>query len=329
MHNFCTLFDSNYLLRGLALYESLCSACGDFHIYIFAFDDKCFQTLNKLWLDKATIVSLAEFQDEELLAVKPTRSPVEYCWTCTPTIIRYALDKYNLESCTYLDADLYFRGSPAALLNEMADNSVMITEHRYTPCYDQSGKSGKYCVQFMTFRNNHYGRKVLNWWRQACNRWCYARHEDGKFGDQKYLDDWCERFEQVHVMKHPGGGIAPWNVQQYDIFERQGRLFGKLKACKTECELIFYHFHYLKFYTSGQVDMGGYRLGGNEKKLLYKPYIKHLEDIKNRVSKTDESVCVCGCSELKFENVKAFLRYIRHRLIFNVIDKNKLIEGQR
>ena len=217
MINFCTLFDSRYISRGLALYESLRRHCENFHIYFFAFNDECYRILSKLALKGSTVISLCEFEDEQLLAAKATRSSMEYCWTCTPSIIRYTLDTYNLASCTYLDADLYFFGRPELLLDELRDNSVMITEHRYTPCYDKSKKSGKYCVQFMTFKNNGAAKKALNWWRDACNDWCYARHENGKFGDQKYLDDWLERFEQVHVLEHPGGGLAPWNIQQYYI----------------------------------------------------------------------------------------------------------------
>jgi hypothetical protein len=183
---------------------------------------------------------------------------VEYCWTCTPSIIKYCLKTYNLPSCTYLDADLYFFSNPAVLMEEMGDKSVLITEHRYTPEYDQSATSGIYCVQFMTFKNDDSGLTVLDWWRKACIAWCYARLEDGKFGDQKYLDDWPARFKGIHVLKNPGGGVAPWNVQQYDLTQKK-------------CELVFYHFHNVKFLQDNKVDLGYYRLRKKDLAILYKP----------------------------------------------------------
>lgn len=53
-------------------------------------------------------------------------------------------------------------------------------------------KKQEYIVfNLFIFRNNQQGRKVLTWWRKACLEWCYNRFEDGRFGDQKYLDDWA------------------------------------------------------------------------------------------------------------------------------------------
>jgi len=285
--NFCTVFETNYLSRGLALYESLLAHAGHFHLYIIAFNQQSYELLSDMKLEHATIISLAEFENEALLKVKPTRSIGEYCWTCTSSSILYCLDTYQLDHCIYLDADLYFFDSPQPLIDEMGDQSVLITEHRYTPRYDQSEISGKYCVQFMYFKNNEESRKVLNWWIDACIDWCFAKPEDGKFGDQKYLDDWCDRFEGVHELQHLGGGMAPWNVQQYEISLENGKLMGAEKTTGKVFPVIFYHFHKITFYSGGEVDLGEYLLSPQDIEYLYKPYIRHLERIKKQVAPID------------------------------------------
>ena len=116
MYSYCTLFDSNYLTRGLAMYESLKKYNDNFHLYIFAFDDRSYTLLEKLDLKSTTIISLKEFEDERLLAIKSDRTAGEYCWTCTPSIIKYSIEEYNLDNCTYLDADLYFFNNPSVLI---------------------------------------------------------------------------------------------------------------------------------------------------------------------------------------------------------------------
>jgi hypothetical protein len=314
MYNYCTLFDSNYLTRGLAMYESLKKQSDKFHLYIFAFDDRSNELLRKLNLEFVTVVSLKEFEDEELLALKDSRSAGEYCWTCTPSIIKYSIEKYNLESCTYLDADLYFFSNPAILIEEMGEESVLITEHRYTPEYDYSATSGIYCVQFMTFKNDKNGMKVLNWWRDACNKWCYARFEDGKFGDQKYLDDWTTRFEGVHELQHLGGGVAPWNIQQYDIDN-------------LEFELVFYHFHNFKFLPDDKVDLGIYRFGKNDIKIFYKPYIKHLQKIAQELKKFDSENGYHGIVGKKPFHWKNPFRLAKRKIkgVYNIFDLHNMI----
>lgn len=314
MYNYCTLFDSNYLTRGLAMYESLKKESDEFHLYIFAFDNRSCDLLKKLNLESVTVVSLQEFEDDELLALKSGRSAGEYCWTCTPSIIKYSIEKYNLENCTYLDADLYFFSNPLVLIEEMGNKSVLITEHRYTPKYDQSTTSGIYCVQFMTFKNDENGMKVLNWWRDACNEWCYARFEDGKFGDQKYLDDWTTRFDRIHVLQNLGGGVAPWNIQQYDL-------------SKKEFELIFYHFHNFKFFESEKVEFGTYKLNKNDLNILYVPYIKHLIEIAKNIKKIDGEYDYHGTKKIKPLHWKDLLRKLKRKLLgtYNVYKIKELI----
>lgn len=273
MRNYCTLFDSNYLPRALVMYNSLAATGETFTLYVVCFDDLAYNILNELKLDHLITARLNDFESEALRAVKKERTQAEYCWTCTPHVIHYFLETYQLKQLTYIDADLCFYDKPSILLDELeqANGSVLITEHRYTPAYDYSKTSGIYCVQFMTFNADHRGLAVLEWWQARCLEWCYARYEDGKFGDQKYLDDWPERFEGVHVLKHLGGGVAPWNIQQYALTKRDKHLFVENDP------LVFYHFHGYKYYPNGiHSFISGYKLSTTVVQSLYYPYAKAL-----------------------------------------------------
>lgn len=290
MLNFCTLFDAVYLSRGLALYNSLCETCTDFHLYVFAFDDKCFRILQSLSLQHMTVIPLNTFEDDELLRVKPERTRGEYCWTCTSSTILYVLNHYDVEHCTYLDADLYFFSSPRPLIDEMGSDSILITLHRYTPKYDQGWKTGIYCVQFVTFRNDERGLTALQWWRKACLEWCYNRFEDGKFGDQKYLDDWTERFEGVHVLKHLGGGLAPWNMQQYSFECINGKLTGLELSSGKRFEVIFFHFHSLTFVSPRFFSPRPYYQRNDAAiTFLFNPYAKAIGNIREQYPPVKEA----------------------------------------
>jgi hypothetical protein len=321
---FCTLFDSNYLARGLVTYESLMSATeGAAHLYVFAFDDLCLTTLKSMNLPNLTVVSLAEFEDEDLLRIKPTRSRGEYCWTCTSSTIHYCLKQFKLPHCTYIDADMVFYQNPKVLLDEMSSlANVLITEHRYNPPYDKSKLSGKYCVQFMYFDNSENGQKVLNWWRDRCLEWCYNRHEDGKFGDQKYLDDWLERFTGVHSLQHFGGGLAPWNVQRFDFQEFGGKIIGQLKAKKTKntdganFEAVFFHFHGVKLFEQDKSIFAPkmYLLNETVKKLFYYPYLQKLKAAQMQLAQRDarfEKLGILSTADYNADKKRGWFAYFK------------------
>jgi hypothetical protein len=283
IYNFCTLFDSNYFTRGIALYKSLSNQNINFHLYVFAFDDKCYLNLKNLQLHNLTVISLSEFEDNDLLKVKSERTKAEYCWTSTPSTILYCINNFKIDNCTYLDADLFFYNSPLSLYEEIHNASIAITKHNYTLKYDQSKTSGIYCVQFVYFKNDNNGLKALNWWRNSCLEWCYARLENGKFGDQKYLDDWTSRFENVHVIKNPAAGLAPWNVQQFEIINSDNYLI-KEKLSNEIFKTIFFHYHNLNFQLKkNEIIVNASKFDLSEKviNVFYFPYIKLLSESKN------------------------------------------------
>lgn len=269
---YVTLFDSNYLTRGLVMYRSLLTHENNFHLWIICFDDFVYDTLEKLNLDKVTPINLKEFEDDELLSIKHERTYVEYMWTCTPSVALYVLSKYpEVDAITYLDADLMFFSSPKPIFEEVKSASVLITEHRYLPGFDQSETNGIYNVQFVMFRRDAPGLEAVKWWRDRCIEWCFYRVEDNKLGDQKYLDDWPQRFQGVHVLKNLGGGVAPWNAAQYNLNKVDRQLY------IDQTPLIFYHCHALKLYPFKiSYLFPNYPITQQMRDWIYRPYLKAI-----------------------------------------------------
>lgn len=319
---FCTLFNSLYWAKGILTLRSLLNVCHDAQIYVLAMDDRTAELLQHENNSHIYVVTLVEFETQEILEAKSNRSQTEYCWTCSSAFIYYCMTTFHLPSCTYIDADMYFYASPLKLLEEIGNNDVMVTEHRYTPQFDASATSGKYCVQFMYFRNTPNGMHVLKWWRDACLKWCYDRYEDGKFGDQKYLDDWINRFIGIHVMRHEGGGLAPWNIQQYVIKRQYGALYARNKRTGICSEVIFYHFHHLRNYqlcSMKEFRMGPYPIAPDVRTLIYLPYIKELINIyKQYYSQKFDPL---GTNMVKTTRIQ----YLLHKVKAYIHPKDKIV----
>ncbi len=252
--HFVTLFDSNFLPMGMCLHASLMEHGQPFHLWILCMDELVEQQLRQLALPHVSLIPLQEVETDALLGVKNGRTRGEYCWTLTPFTPQFVFDRdQTIKRVTYLDADIFFFNSPQVLLKEFKESGkhVLITEHAYAPEYDHSVTSGRFCVQFMTFRRTHEGKAVMQWWQDRCIDWCFSRFEDGKFGDQKYLDDWPERFtDSVHVLKQREKTLAPWNLRRFTKYSSKPTNF------------VLYHFHSLRIVKSNRVILySNYKLG--------------------------------------------------------------------
>ena len=234
------------------------------------------------------LMRLEDVETEALLTAKPDRAMNEYCWTVTPFTPRFVFDADpTVTRATYLDADLWFMDKPDTIFDELnqSGKQVLITEHAYSPECDESAASGIYCVQFMSFTREG-GEHVRQWWQDRCIEWCYNRFEDGKFGDQKYLDDWPSRFaNDVHVLQQKQAMLAPWNISRFD--SNQG---------------IVWHFQALRLQQRGNkyfVDFGSYKFPTKVLLKVYAPYVEDLREAVRQMLTVDEQLRPQGAASWK------------------------------
>ncbi len=264
MEHYVTLFDAGFLPQGLALHASMERHAGSYTLWILCVGEQAYSVLTELRLPNVRLIRTEDVETAELLSVKPTRTRGEYCWTLTPFAPRFVFEAdASVQRVTYLDADLWFLRDPAPIFRELeaSGKQVLITDHAYAPEYDDAASYGRFCVQFLTF-NRDGGEIVRKWWEERCIEWCYARREDGKFGDQKYLDDWPERFGQwVHVLADEELALAPWNASRFH--------FGNP---------VFYHFQGLRIISERLVGLGLGRLvvPASVVRNVYRPYLREL-----------------------------------------------------
>ncbi len=275
--DFCTYFDTNYMVRGLTLYRSLVDNSAPFRLWVLCMDEPTYKALGHLELPEVVPLKLADMEAayEGLEIAKSNRSLIEYYFTCTSILPLFILaGEPSVDVITYLDADLYFFSSPGPIFEEMGDASILIAGHRFPQNLKHLEKFGVYNVGFLSFRRNVDGLQSLEWWRDACLEWCCDHVEGDRYADQKYLDSFPSKFDNVHVLENPGAGLAPWNIGRMKMRVVNGQLLA------DSSPVIFYHFQGLERISPHLFDVRrlGYRTRTNRsvRSLLYRPYIHAL-----------------------------------------------------
>jgi hypothetical protein len=282
---YCTYFDHNYLSRGLALYHSLQRHAPGSHLWVLCLSEACHQTLVALNLPDLVPVRLADFEaaDPEVAATRAHRSTVEYYFTCTAAWTLFVMAREtSAEWVTYLDGDLFFFESPEIIYEELRDAAVAIIPHRYTAKLARLRKFGTYNVGWVGARNDPDGIAVIGWWRERCIEWCHDYVDGGRFADQGYLDSFARLFPRVKIIENLGANLAPWNIGNYRIDFRRGRV--RIDAIHL---LIFFHFQGLRKGLRWFVfnSHRSYRapFSRTVRDHIYKPYVDELLRIEKTV----------------------------------------------
>jgi hypothetical protein len=114
----------------------------------------------------------------------------------------------------------------------------------------------------------------MRWWQERCLEWCFARYENGKFGDQVYLDQWPTLFgDSVHIVRQVEKTLAPWNVRHFA--SRSG----------ARLDPVFYHFHGLRLLAGRRARLFKFYDVGPEGSAIYDTYLAALAKSYTQLSR--------------------------------------------
>ena len=277
MRYFCTTLDPNSLTRGLALQGSLLAHAGDFELVVLCLDEAVEATLRQKNIDRVRLLPVGELTGRypALAAARADRTEQEFCLTCKSWLMRHLLPLLPPgEVLTYLDADLYFFGSPQPIYDEIGAASVAITPYRFPADLVHLERLGKFNSGWVSLRHDATGLDCAADWAKKCAAWCFKFLEPGRYADQKYLETWATQFPGTKIISHPGINVGPWNLA--------GRTITPTKAGLhvDEQPLICFHFHGLVHLARQLYDPGLHRYGVVPTPVLresiYHPYLRLL-----------------------------------------------------
>lgn len=281
VYHFCTIVSEEYLVKGLALYESLKNQCDNFHLWICCVDDPSYLILSNMKLSNASILSVAEIETLEYQQVKQTRTLKEYCWTLKPQLSLYVLDNFKeIDRLVYCDADIYFFSHPKPLFDEWGKYSIFMCSQRGTP--ELTRRYGIYQAGLLGFRQDENSKKILNWWKDRCLEWCFDEEdlEWNRWGDQKYLEHIPFLFENIKIIRNIGVNAAPWNLVMNNLYNiHKNDDVVRL----DEVDLVIYHFGSLLILNEEEFDLWQIERLSFTKEMIdyiYVPYIQHLQQIR-------------------------------------------------
>ncbi len=281
-YTLCAIVSETYVTRAMALYSSLKRHQDNFHIWFCAVDDTAYWRLQQLGMQNATILHVRDLQDQSLLNASYNRKLHEFCWTLKACLIQYLFTQFHLKRVLYLDSDLYLFAPLQYIYQEWHTYSFMMCTQRATQ--EIEGKCGYYQAGLIGVKNDHYGLRVLNWWKDRCLEWCYDDYNDpyGRWGDQKYLERVPHDFENIKVITNVGINAAPWNLILNDIGYIVTEAYGHVFI--NNAMLCAYHFGSIGIHEGGGYDVwtrDPVTPKGEVMWLIYQPYFAELDRCKD------------------------------------------------
>ncbi len=257
--------------------RSLLSFDPDAAICVLALDEPCERVLLDVFRSSIRVTSLRELHAARprIAALRESRTPWAYYATLKPAFVRIILESHaRPATVTFVDADMRFFSDPSPAYGELKGAEIGLSPHRFSPSLQGLDRYGTYNAGWIYWRAGTVASQCISDWENDCTASCDPEvQSDGRFMNQGYLNLWPDRYESVHILRHPGVNLAPWNIDGHELKQEQAKIFA------DDRPLICHHFSGLLRDVSGswhsiypqprQFDMVQHS--------IYKPYLDEVE----------------------------------------------------
>jgi hypothetical protein len=125
----------------------------------------------------------------------------------------------------YLDPDIQVFGPLDELKDALSCHDIVMTPHLCEPEDELFAimdneicalKHGVFNLGFLAIRRTEESQRFIQWWSDRLLEFCYADIPGGLFTDQRWMD-LAPCFFDVHVFRHAGYNVAPWNLSKRKV----------------------------------------------------------------------------------------------------------------
>lgn len=310
-----TIFDKHHLGRAVCLRQSLNEHAPNAHVRFLCLDQISYDISKKMNLKETTVMKPEDLNDKELLDSRPSRTNPEFASTAKPAFLRFMLNSGIVgkeDLLVFVDPDFLFYNSPELIFEKAyKSGSIVITPHRFPKRREnEKNVKGTYNAGIVFFKNDESAKKCLEDWRLQCIDWCYLRFEDGKIGDQGYMNDWPKKYKGVYELWDKEVNLSNWNIENYKITKKDGNFFVDEKT------LICYHFHGLKIYFNSSNSLKAYPITVYHTG-IYEKYIEELGSAYKKIQEIESGWQFGSVPKL------SLIRYIKQK-IWRIFNLNKI-----
>jgi hypothetical protein len=276
---FGTFANARYLPQLLSMLESFQANVQSSRIAVVALDAETISSLTRLNFPCVDIFCVEDLEKyvPQLGIARNNRSLSEYFFTVTSALPIFLFNAYpKLDFVVYVDADLFFFSNPESCIFALDEkDNVLLTSHNFAEKNSDLRVYGEFNTGFIAFRRSSDGMRVASWWLERCLEWCKDIVENGKFADQKYLENFSSIARGVRISQDFGLNLGPWGLNSLkQITSQNGSVFvnGKL--------LFAFHFSGLRW--NGNFAILGASLYRHKVSklvfgLIYVPYLRSIQ----------------------------------------------------
>jgi hypothetical protein len=250
-----TICAKNYIGLAQVLEKSFTAHNPDVDFFIFVADeivgiDRINDLPDNILIARNTI----GFSDEKWNQMSFKYDLTEFCTSIKPSCFKYLFDRFQPDTCIYLDPDILVFNSFNSVFKSLEKHSIILTPHLTTIEVDYTGDlpesgllyTGLFNLGFLALKNDDSAFKMLNWWEKRLEDRCFQNKMESLFTDQKWMDFLPSFFPtQLLVSFDLGLNMAPWNFYEREIVVKDGVYYVINRITQNSSSLVpltFVHF---------------------------------------------------------------------------------------